>query len=92
MKRISTPLLALLALFAISAGARAACPTPGAHANQDLKVDTPCTVPFGDYHYRAVNVVAGGSLNFVEAPERAANKTTDFWASAIVIENGGAVR
>jgi cell migration-inducing and hyaluronan-binding protein len=91
VKRISTPLLALLALFAISAGARAACPTPGAHGDQDLKVDTPCTVPFGDYHYRVINVVTGGSLNFVEAPERAANKTTDFWANAIVIENGGAV-
>lgn len=91
VKWISIPVLALLALFAISAGARAACPTPGAHADQDLKVDSPCTVPFGDYHYRAVNVVGEGSLNFVEAPERAANKTTDFWATAIVIENGGAV-
>ena len=54
VKRISIPLLTLLALFAISAGARAACPTPGAHADQDLKVDSPCTVPFGDYQVKGL--------------------------------------
>jgi hypothetical protein len=87
VKWIAPPLLALLALFVNSAGAQAACPTPGAHANQDLKVDSACAVAPGEYHYRFVNVVANGSLTFTEATK----SKTDFWASAVIIENGGAV-
>jgi len=53
----------------------------------DLLVAGPCRVPPGTYYYGNVNIVAGGRLTFEEAPYSA----THFWASAIIVENGGAL-
>jgi len=81
---------ALLALLATSAGAQAAttgCPNSGPHDDPDLVVNSQCAVWPNAYHYRFVNVVAGGALRFLEQE----NSVTEFWASAIVIESGGAV-
>lgn len=59
----------------------------------DLKVDGTCYVRSGgrrEYYYGQVNVVAGGQLEFTEAAGDAnRDSTTDFWASSIIIENGG---
>ncbi|MFC3228218.1 hypothetical protein ACFOGJ_13315 [Marinibaculum pumilum] len=60
----------------------------------DLLVSGSCTVSkIGDYHFGDVNVVAGGSLIFVEPPQQDPGKPnrTNFWAESIIVENGGAV-
>ena len=56
----------------------------------DLLVSAPCTVPGGmggpdnvkHYYYKNVYIYSGGSLNFADAQ-------VDFWASNIVVDNGG---
>jgi len=60
---------------------------------EDLMVTGPCNVqPGQDYFYRHVNIITDpensankGQLTFAEAK----NSKTDFWASSIIIENGG---
>src|SRR5262249_39217 len=64
----------------------------GAALNQqpDLVVDKLCTVnKAGVYNYGRINIVKNGSLVFVE-PAGDGTKV-DFWASSIIIENGGSL-
>ncbi|HET7134359.1 MAG TPA: hypothetical protein VFJ25_00450, partial [Casimicrobiaceae bacterium] len=51
---------------------------------ENLVVDRTCSVGEGTYRYRNVNIVAGGTLQFADAP-------IDFWAASILIENDGAL-
>ncbi|MEQ8806154.1 MAG: hypothetical protein RIE16_10280, partial [Rhodospirillales bacterium] len=63
-------------------------------AQPDLEVNGICIVDeLADFHYRNVNVVKGGRLIFLEPPQPAdvTKNRTNFWASSIVIENGGSV-
>ncbi|MEQ8501720.1 MAG: hypothetical protein RIB84_20130 [Sneathiellaceae bacterium] len=63
-------------------------------AQPDLEVNGICIVDeLADFHYRNVNVVKGGRLIFLEPPQPAdvTKNKTNFWASSIVIENGGSV-
>jgi cell migration-inducing and hyaluronan-binding protein len=54
----------------------------------DLRIEGVCTVQSGKkYFYANVNILNKGNLEFVEGPE----PVTDFWASSIIIENGGAM-
>jgi cell migration-inducing and hyaluronan-binding protein len=54
----------------------------------DLLVRGNCTVmPGQKYFYANVNILDGGKLDFAETP----NSPTDFYASSIIIENGGAM-
>jgi hypothetical protein len=56
----------------------------------DLLVSTPCTVPGGSggpgnanhFYYQNVYIFSGGALNFADAQ-------IDFWASNILVDNGG---
>jgi hypothetical protein len=56
----------------------------------DLLVSTPCNVPGGPggpgnamhYYFKNVYIFSGGSLNFADAQ-------VDFWASNILVDNGG---
>ncbi len=67
----------------------------GATSQPDLVVSGPCTVPPGTYYYGNINIVqtyddkgtplTQGELNFTDAKD----STTDFWASSIIVENGG---
>jgi hypothetical protein len=60
----------------------------GSAAQQpDLLVKGKMTVSPGTYMYGNVNIIDGGQLIFAEAT----NSKTDFWASSIIIENGGAM-
>jgi hypothetical protein len=48
-----------------------------------------CTAPLGKtYYFKNVNILNGGVLLFHEGPSAT---TTHFWASSIIIENGGAM-
>jgi cell migration-inducing and hyaluronan-binding protein len=56
----------------------------------DLKVTGRCSVkPGTTYYYGNVNILAGGLLLFYENYADGSGSITDFWASAIIIENGG---
>src|SRR5215470_10879568 len=56
----------------------------------DLVISSLCTVnKAGDYVYGQVNIIAGGSLVFVEP--NAPGSQVNFWASSIIVENGGAL-
>ena len=50
----------------------------------DLLIDVPCTVNAGTYHYRDVNIIKGGSLQFSDA-------VINFWAHGILIQNQGSL-
>jgi hypothetical protein len=58
----------------------------------DLIVNGPCKVPiitgkiFAHY-FKNVNILEGGILSFVEEDQSGSN--TNFWASSIIVENGG---
>jgi cell migration-inducing and hyaluronan-binding protein len=60
-------------------------------APKDLKIDRTCYVRGGTYTFSHVNIVAGGKLVFVEPTRESAVKRQDFWATSIIIENGGAI-
>jgi hypothetical protein len=47
-----------------------------------LEITTPCTVAAGTYSYGFVNIHSGGELNFQDA-------NIDFWATSILVEDGG---
>jgi hypothetical protein len=56
----------------------------------DLKVTGTCPVkPGTTYYYGNVNILAGGILLFYENYADGSGSITDFWASSIIIENGG---
>lgn len=56
-----------------------------ADGTQDLEVTTgTCTVPAGTLKYKNVNIYRGGGLNFSDA-------NIDFWASSILVEDGGSL-
>jgi hypothetical protein len=56
----------------------------------DLKVTWECKVPTNkSYFFKSVNILAGGKLLFYEGDQD--GTTTHFWASSIIIENGGAL-
>jgi len=60
----------------------------------DLLVNGACTIStLGDYYFGQVNIVKDGILTFVEPPQASDPKKnkTNFWASSIIIENGGAL-
>ena len=66
--------------------------TIGNTVQPDLLVDKPCRVEGTDPHYFGhVNIVKGGSLIFIEPPAEPPAKGQDFWATSIIIENGGAM-
>jgi hypothetical protein len=61
---------------------------PAPAEQPDLRIDGDCIVVSGKkYFYANVNIRNGGKLSFPETP----NSPTDFWASSIIIENGGAM-
>jgi hypothetical protein len=53
----------------------------------DLLVNGPCGVPPGVYYFGNVNIVDGGRITFQER----SYSRTQFWAGAIIVENGGAL-
>ena len=59
----------------------------------DLKVEGECQVRllYGQesYFFKNVNILAGGTLLFREETAPQAGTKTDFWASSIIVENGG---
>jgi hypothetical protein len=60
----------------------------------DLIVSGGCSVPIGTgkkYFFKQVNILSGGNLVFNEATAPAPNSQTHFWASSIIIENGGSL-
>ncbi len=52
---------------------------------EDLLVTGTCTVHAGVYRYGNVNIIAGGTLDFVESP----GADTHFWARSILVERDG---
>ena len=69
-------------------------PEPDAKPPSDLPdlivKDGACTVPLGKtYYFKNVNILNKGTLFFHEVTSAT---TTHFWASSIIIENGGTVR
>ena len=65
----------------------------------DLLIETTCRVKEDDkeqaaktYYFRHVRIVSGGTLIFVEPATSSAIKGQDFWATSIIIENGGELR
>ena len=61
---------------------------PAPAEQPDLLIDGNCTVVSGKkYYYANVNIRNGGTLSFPET----AKSATDFWASSIIIENGGSL-
>jgi hypothetical protein len=63
----------------------------GGGVQPDLVIDKPCQVlGTKPYYFGNVNIIKGGKLIFIEPPvEPTTEKTQDFWATAIIIENGG---
>jgi hypothetical protein len=57
---------------------------PPSQPGTDLLVKVPCQVGAGTYQFGNVNIIAGGSLIFADA-------TIDFWATSILVENGGSL-
>jgi cell migration-inducing and hyaluronan-binding protein len=58
----------------------------------DLVVNQPCKVLGGTYYFRHVNIIApAGKLIFIEPAAESQLKGQDFWATSIIIENGGAI-
>src|SRR5689334_9590338 len=56
----------------------------------NLVINTACTAnQSGPYYYGNVNIVGGGSLTFVEPAGN--SSVVSFWASNIIVENGGAL-
>lgn len=66
----------------------------GGDSQPDLLVNGTCTISkLGDYFFGQVNIVKGGTLAFIEPaqPTDPKQNKTNFWASSIIIENGGAM-
>ncbi len=67
--------------------------TIGGNGQPDLLIEKTCRVEGGKpYYFRHVNVIKGGKLIFIEPrvePPTVAGQ--DFWATSILIENGGAL-
>ncbi len=64
----------------------------------DLEVNGTCLADQSLYMFRQVNIINNGKLKFIEPAKEATDKTTnlpitgqDFWATAIIIESGGAI-
>jgi hypothetical protein len=64
----------------------------------DLLVTGTCLADQGLYMFRQVNITDKGKLKFIEPEKEAKDKITnlpitgqDFWATAIIIENGGTI-
>jgi cell migration-inducing and hyaluronan-binding protein len=55
----------------------------------DLLVEHTCKLTGTLYYYNHVNIIAGGRLIFVEPPTASTATSQDFWATSIIIENGG---
>ncbi len=53
----------------------------------DVVVSGTCTVGAGIYRYGNVNIIAGGTLKFIESP----NAETHFWAKSILVEYNGSL-
>jgi len=93
---IASAALAAMVLFAHGIGSAEARPrtcgggalTPGQTNGSDLVIKAPCTVGPGTYNVGKVNIVTGGTLTFTDPPS---SGSTDFWAKAILVENGGAL-
>ncbi len=83
-------LLLLTFLFAGPALAQLPDPCPtgqlGMGGGADIVINKRCNVGSGNYNYGNVNIIAGGSLVFQELIP---NVKIDFWAKAILVENGG---
>jgi len=87
-------LLAATVLVAHSGGAGAQAPAvctgpddtlqPPATPGIDIRITDRCQVKAGTYKFGNVNIVDGGKLIFTDAK-------IDFWASSILIENGGSL-
>lgn len=103
---MALPLLSgLLLALALARPAWAADPCPGGVLPQqgirlgggnapgqqpDLVIDKTCIVDkVGPYNYGQVNIVSGGTLEFNEPATP--KSTIDFWASSILIQNGGSL-
>ena len=64
--------------------------SPNQASTPDLLVTGDCHVqPSQTYYYGAVNVLAKGRLVFDELGDQVKPTVTDFWASSILVENGG---
>lgn len=83
--RIIQVVIVAMALLGAASGETTVCRegaiAPG--SGEDLEVTGECTVGAGTYRYANVNIY-GGSLTF-------ADEKIDFWASAIIVENNGAL-
>lgn len=55
--------------------------------SQDLLIAGPCNVGAGEYKYRDVNIIANGTLEFMDD-----GGTIDFWANSLLVENGGTLK
>ena len=56
---------------------------------EDMLVDRLCVVTGTSIKLGRVNIVSGGKLVFIEPSASSAPTGQDFWASSIIIENGG---
>ncbi len=54
---------------------------------EDLLVSDRCTVSAGVYRYGNVNIIEGGTLEFIESPQAEIH----FWAKSILVENNGSL-
>jgi hypothetical protein len=92
LKRVTTLILVIGALMTAGAArAQVQDPCPSGKlptgSGLDIVIDKECHVIGGTYNYHNVNIVMGGSLIFDEGTSNP--KTTDFWASSILVEKGG---
>ncbi|MGE0419155.1 MAG: hypothetical protein AB7O80_20315, partial [Acetobacteraceae bacterium] len=66
------------------------------NAQPDLEIKGDCTISTtGQHFWGTVNVTAGGTLRFVEPAtprQEGQPDLIEFWANAIIIENGGALK
>ncbi|MGA2400870.1 MAG: G8 domain-containing protein, partial [Syntrophobacteraceae bacterium] len=58
-----------------------------AGSGENVVVSGTCTVGAGIYRYGNVNIIAGGTLKFIESP----NAGTHFWAKSILVEYNGSL-
>jgi hypothetical protein len=93
--RVLSMILTVLALAAVAEPA--AAKTCGPDGNGDLiltKQAESCTIPLGaTVKYRFVHILGGATLDFADGPDHSTElKTTTFWASSILVENGGTLQ
>ncbi|WP_049768132.1 G8 domain-containing protein [Methylocella silvestris] len=84
---------ALLGAFVAAGPARAQSPEcPGGTlplgSGQSIEISHECHAGSGTYNYNQINITNGGSLIFDEGANTL-KIAIDFWASSILIENGG---